>query len=512
MQVNIGSFLTKRAHLCPSLEAVVEVERGRRFSFAQLNARANRVAHFLLSKGLAPGDRIALLLKNGVECVEAYFGAAKMGAIVVPLNWRLVSAELEFILKDSGASALIYDSEFRASVESLPERETLVRTWIQAGATGTLSPGAQGYDALLQEASEEEPRLASAGDDPLFIMYTSGTTGYPKGAVHTHNSMLWASLTVNTTCDIRYQDRDLVVLPLFHIGALLPLTVVFHRGGTAVVMRSFSAERVPQVIQEERITTMWTVSTALQFMLSHFERRQTTYPTLRWVVGGGEPVPVWLIERYASLGIAVIQDYGLTECGPATISSPEEARHKPASAGKAYFHTEVRVVDDAGHDLPPGHRGQILVRGPHLMQAYWNRPQDTARSLRHGWLCTGDLGSLDADGCLYLQGRKTDMIISGGENIYPAELENLLLAHPQIKEAAVIGQPSAKWGESPAAIVVLKDGATVSAEEVMTYCRGKVAAYKIPRVVEFVEEIPRTPTGKAQKHLLRARFPGPAPQ
>jgi acyl-CoA synthetase (AMP-forming)/AMP-acid ligase II len=277
-------------------------------------------------------------------------------------------------------------------------------------------------------------------------------------------------------------------------------------------MRSFDVVRIFPAIEQERITATFAVPTMLQRMIDYPERKKYDCSSLRWILVGAGVVPRALIDRYSTLGTVILQDYGLTESlGPATIISPEEVTKKPDSAGKACFHTEVRIVDEQGKDVPPNQGGEVIIRSPHNMRGYWNLPEATAEVLRDGWLYTGDLGSKDEDGCLYVHGRKKDLIISGGENIYPLEIENVLLGHPRIREVAVIGQPSAKWGESPAAIVVVKDGETLSVEEVIAYCRGKMAGYKVPRAVEFVEEIPRSGTGKAQKNLLRARFPSPAP-
>ncbi len=515
MLQNVGMLLAKRARLNPKREAVVDVESARRVTYEELNAGANRVANALVSIGVGPGDRVAVLLRNRMEFVELYFAVAKIGAVLVLLNWRLLPDELEFMLRDSGSSVLVYDSDFDAAAAALQGqgRNLDVRRWIRVGDAGSCPKFAEDHHSLLQQESDEEPRIGVTGDDLLFIMYTSGTTGLPKGAMLAHKAMIWASITWNMTVDLRVRDRFQVFLPLFHVGGLLPLTLVFHRGGTVVMHQSFDAASVVETIEREKITTTLAVPTMLQFMVPLLERGDHDYASLRWIVVGGGPVPVPLLQRYTRLGIAVIQDYGLTEaCGPATILSPEEAVAKAGSCGKPCFHTDVRVVDDAGRDVDPGQMGEVIVGGDHLMTGYWGRPEATAEALRDGWLYTGDLGILDEDGYLSIRGRKTDMIISGGENIYPAEIENVLLGHPKVKDVALIAQPSAVWCESPAAIVVPEVGATLEAEEIVAYCRANVAGYKVPRVVEFVDEIPRTSTGKIQKHLLRERFPGQAPE
>jgi O-succinylbenzoate-CoA ligase len=511
---NVGLFLSKRAHLSPGVEAWVEVESGRRFRYAELNARSNRTAALLRARGVRPGDRVALLLMNSAEFIESFFAIAKLGAINVPLNWRLVTPELAFILKDSGATTLIYAGEFARQVEELHAlggEGTSVREWIHVGAPETRAAFAQSYAELQDAASADEPEIGARGDAPLYIMYTSGTTGLPKGAVHTHDTSIWAAITIDTTADFRFRDRYLVALPLFHVGALTPCTVAVHKGVTSVVMRAFDPVRAWQAIEREKVTVALAVPAMLNFMYQVPDRDGYERSQLRWCMSGAAPVPVTLIEAYARLGIEIHQVYGLTEsCGPACLIGPDEALAKAGSTGKAFFHTEVRVVDEQGRPVQPGQMGEVLVRGPHVMKGYWNRPEATAEAIRDGWLHTGDLATVDKEGFVYIQDRIKDMVISGGENVYPAEIENVILACPGVRDAAVIGQPSEKWGESPVAIVVRSD-AGLSERVVLDHCQGKLARYKQPVRVEFVDEIPRNPSGKILKRILRDRFPGPAP-
>jgi O-succinylbenzoate-CoA ligase len=512
---NVGLLLAKRAALSPRLEALVEVERERRFTYAELNARCNRAADVFRGLGVRPGERVALLLMNGVEFVESFFALAKLGAVVVPLNWRLVPDELAFILKDSGARVLVYDGEFQSCVRDLQRRggdATAVRDWIHVGGDDTRDAFARSWTALLERASDAEPEVGAADGDPLYIMYTSGTTGLPKGAVHTHASVMWASFTIGMTADVRYRDRYVIVLPLFHVGALTPAMGNVHRGMTSILMRAFDPVRMFETIARERVTTLLAVPAMLNFMLQVPGQEHHDTSTLRWIMSGAAPVPVTLIEAYARRGIEIHQVYGLTEsCGPACLISPEEAIAKAGSTGKAFFHTDVRVIDERGHDIPAGGVGEVLVRGAHVMQGYWNRPEATAETIRDGWLHTGDLATVDAEGYVYIQDRKKDMIISGGENIYPAEIENVILSHPLVRDVAVIGQASAKWGESPLAVVV-RGETGLTPEMVIEHCRGKLARYKQPKAVRFVDEIPRNPAGKILKRILRDRFPDPAPE
>jgi O-succinylbenzoate-CoA ligase len=513
MRNNIGLLLTKRAALSPTMDGIVEVERQRRFTFPAANARSNRVANALRAVGVRKGDRVGLLLMNGVEFAESFFAIAKIGAIVVPLNWRLVGDELAFILGDSGATVLIYDSEFRAVVADLEGRgpaTTAVRHWFEVGPGDGRAAFAGGYDETLAASSDAEPAIGASDDDELYVMYTSGTTGLPKGVVHTHASALWAGFTVALTADVRYRDRYAIVLPLFHVGALTPLMGNVHRGMTSILMRAFDPVRMYETIARERVSVLLAVPAMLNFMLQVPDLGKYDCSSLRWIMSGAAPVPVTLIESYANRGIEVHQVYGLTEsCGPACLINPEDAIAKAGSTGKPFFHTEVRIVDEQGRDVPPGGAGEVLVRGAHVMKGYWNRPDATAETIRDGWLHTGDIATIDADGFIYIADRKKDMIISGGENIYPAEIENVILSHPQVREVAVIGQTSAKWGESPLAIVVKNDPA-LTESDVLEWSRGKLAGYKRPKAVRFVDEIPRNPAGKILKRVLRERFPEPA--
>lgn len=514
MQNNIGSLVTKRAELTPNKEAYVDTATGLRLTFSQLNERVNRVANALGQMGIGKGDRVAILQMNSIEFVEAFFATAKLGAIVVPLNWRLVADELEFILKDSGSVVLLFGSEFNALVSDLAGRGDAVdvRHWLFSGPADQQPEFALDYAGTRDAASDSEPALGGAEEDELYIMYTSGTTGLPKGVVHTHNTAMWASITGTATISFREDDRYLLSLPLFHVGALNPLTNAVYTGITCVVMRAFDPVQTWELIQSEKITTLLAVPAMLNFMLQVLEQGKYDYSSVRWCMSGAAPVPKTMIETYAKLGIDILQVYGLTEtCGPACLISADDAIVKAGSTGKAFFHTSVRIVDEDMNDVGANEPGEVLVAGKHIMKEYWNRPDATRETLVDGWLRTGDVAEFDDEGYVYIRDRVKDMIISGGENIYPAEIENVLLSHEQITDAAVIGQPSEKWGESPFAVIVSKrEGLT--AEDVVAFCKGKVAPFKIPKGAGFVDEIPRNPTGKILKRVLREQFPGPAGQ
>mgnify|MGYP006268201051 CR=1 FL=1 len=508
MNVNIGQLLTKRAYVNPDLEALYDVSAGKRFDFAQLNGYVNKVTH-AIAPAVRKGDRVALLMMNSHEFVAAFFAIAKAGGVVVPLNWRLVPDELEFILKDSGTTMLFYGEEFLPAVTDLQSRgdRTDVAHWIHVGDPSTTPPFAREFHSLIATEPESEPTVTAFNDDLLYIMYTSGTTGLPKGVMHSHNTQFAALLTLNATADFSIGDRYLNPMPLFHVGSLTPAIVTTYRGLSMVLMRSFDPSAAWDLVKSERITNALLVPAMLQAMRVTFDAAKHDKSSVRWFLSGAAPVPVNLINQYAEMGIEIHQVYGLTEtCGPACQTTPDIAIRKAGSTGRSYFHTEVRVVRPDGTECDDNESGEIVIQGDHIMIGYWNRPDATAEAIRYGWFHSGDMGIRDAEGFIYIQDRLKDMIITGGENVYPAEIENVLLGCPGVADAAVIGVPSEKWGESPIAIIVRKDD-SADEKSIIEHCTGKLARYKMPVAVRYVDAIPRNASGKILKRDLRLQFP-----
>jgi acyl-CoA synthetase (AMP-forming)/AMP-acid ligase II len=509
---NIGSHLTKRSKISSNKEAFVEFEKQRRFTFLALNRRCNKTANALLGLGVKPGDRVATLCKNGIEFVESYFALAKIGAVMVPVNWRLVANEANYILTDAGATVLLFDTVFNELVGQVKDTNSAIEHYVSIGSS---SPSyASDYDELADQAGDSEPAIGGGDDDLLFIMYTSGTTGHPKGVMHSHNNMLWAEFTSLVTSDMQNDDRFLMPMPMFHVGTLIPVSQLVHRGATGVIMRELDLPEMFKAIEQEKITITMSVPALLQFMLMTPEFEKTDMSSIRWIATGAAPVPVSLLKEYEALGIMIYQAYGLTEsCGPGTLLLPGDGEGKVGSCGKPQMHTEARVVRDHGEDVAADGEeiGELVLSGKHMMLGYWNNPKATSEALKDGWLYTGDLCSIDADGFITIRDRKKDMIISGGENIYPAELENILAACSEVQEAAVIGVKSAKWGETPLAIVVAAPGQHPTIESLIVYCKENVAGYKVPQLFEFVDSLPRNPSGKLLKPLLREKFSAPAP-
>ncbi|MCZ7533553.1 MAG: long-chain fatty acid--CoA ligase [Acidimicrobiia bacterium] len=515
MRTNIGSFLAKRARLDPAKVGLVF--EGREITYAEWNAQANRVANACVGLGVRPGDRVGLLMGNSPAFLDCFFGLAKIGAIIVPLNWRLAAPEIAVVAGDAEISTLVYGPEHTAAVEAMLD-DVSIPTRIAVGdhVPGDHVPGDHvhgdhvrdgdhSYEALLAESASEEPTIHGGEDDPIVIMFTAGTTGRAKGAVLTHNNLFYDSCTVTFSLDWRRGDRVLVALPLFHIGALIYAVINIHVGATTVLMESFDPAGFLTTIQGQQINSFLAVPAMLNFMLQVPTIEEADVSSVRWALCGTAPVPVPLIEAWANRGIAIQQVYGLTECtGGAAVLASERALEKAGSTGLPMFHTDIRIVDQQGDDVAPDEVGEIIISGPHVMVEYWRDPVSTTATLEDGWLRTGDLGRFDDEGYLYVVERKKDMIISGGENIYPAEVENVLAAMPNIAEVTVIGVPDPEWGEAVCVVARPTEGHTLTLDEVVAYCQGKLGRYKLPRKLIITDQpLPRSPTGKVLKRVLR---------
>ncbi|MBI4765307.1 MAG: long-chain fatty acid--CoA ligase [Deltaproteobacteria bacterium] len=501
MKINIGELLTKRAYLTPDREGLV-CEKVRR-TYKELNEKANRLANSMKNLGVGYGDRVALLALNEPEYYDMYFGLGKIGAILVPVNYRLAGPEIQFIISDCSAKVFVFGKEYKEIVDSI--RNEIPSTDLIAISDEPIG-WAKSYEGLLNGASAEEPEIMGGDDDTLTILYTSGTTGRPKGAELTNKYYFWTSINLSSTLGVDIGTTSLVALPLFHIGALASPPWIVHTGGKAVLLRTLDPQRFLELLSEEKVSGFGSVPALLDILkwVPNFEKYD--WSSVRTILVYAAPVPVTLIKEYAAVGIKVRQLYGLTEGNTATVLDPENALSKVGSCGKAFFHAEIRVVDEEGKDVEPEVKGEVLLRAPNIMKGYWNRPQDTAATIKDGWLYTGDIGKMDEEGFLYILDRKKDMIISGGENIYPAEIEDYLLHHPKIADVGVIGYAHEKWGEAVKAVVVVKPGETLTEKELIEWCQGKIGRFKIPKSVVFTDTIPRTPTGKILKRVLREQF------
>ncbi len=500
--MNIGDWIRKWNDLSPLKVAVID--NGHEFTYRELNRRCNKLANFLLQRGISKGERVGVLLYNRHEYLEIYFALAKIGAVLVPLNWRMAPLEIAYILQDCGATYLFFGEEFLDTVLYIRDSVETVIRYISLAQEEI--PWAENYSKAKECSSNEpigfiEPDL----EDPHLILYTSGTTGFPKGAVLTNRKTFFNALNANIFYRLTPEDIFLVSRPLFHSGGLLvDSTPALYRGAMVIYKRRFSPHEYLETIEKYQVTIMETSATFLNFVLKECDLSAYNLNSLKSYYTGGERVSTALLKEYHERGIPLSQIFGMTETSIVTWLSIDDAVRKRGSVGKPVLHGEVRIVNREMQPVSPGETGEVVVRGPILMLGYWNKPEVTREVVKNGWFHTGDLATIDDEGFIYIIDREKDMFISGGENVYPAEIEKLLLTHPKILEVAVYGVPDEKWGEVGKASIILKEK-VMSTSEVVEFLCGKIGKFKIPKYVEFVDDLPRTATGKIKKYLLTQR-------
>lgn len=501
-------------HAREQSDATFAVFEDRTLTWGEALRETHQIANALIRSGLRPGQRAGVLAKNCIEYVLFYYAAAKCGVVPVPLNYRLAPPEWAGILDDAGATFLLARGELAGSVAPLRHALPTITTWVALDAPAP--EGWIGFDDWLQGAGDAAPAHTADPGDALYQMYTSGTTGRPKGVVQTHAAVCANVDQLNVIVQVTSRDRFLIVAPLYHAAAGINLFIVVRQGGTVVIMEEFDPTAVVHALAERHITATVLVPAMIQACLVMVpEVASLDYTQLRYIAYGASPIAIeTLTHAMKVFACDFAQGYGMTET-TAVVTALTSADHRRAltgepglllSCGKPLPGTEIRIVDANDDDVPAGEIGEIIARGPQLMQGYWNRPEATEQALAGGWLHTGDAGRLDAEGFLYIEDRVKDMIISGAENIYPREVENTLFEHPAVADAAVIGVPDEKWGETVKAVVVLRDGQNVEAEELITFCRNKIAHFKCPHSVDFVAELPRNPSGKVLKKDLREPY------
>jgi len=492
----------------PDKPAVVDLASGRQFTYAQFDARISRLAAHLRDRlGITRGERVAVLAMNTTDTLEVQFACGRLGAVFLPLNTRLTVPELHYIVGDAAPRLLIHDAE-------LAELARSVAKLCKVSSLLLLGPGGS-YEAAIAAAKPLDRPESVTLDDISTIMYTSGTTGQPKGAIITHGMTFWNCVNLGGPAYVSPSTVQLTVLPLFHTGGLNCYTnPVLHAGGTVLIMRAFDPGLALAVISDPqyRVNQFFGVPSIYQFMAQHPSFATSDFSRL--VIGGvgGAPMPVPLLKVWEERGVALQQGYGMTETSPAVLMlDREDARRKAGSSGKPVLHTEVRIVRPDGADADVGELGELWVKGPNITPGYWNRPDANASSFTDGWLHTGDAARIDEEGFYYIVDRWKDMYISGGENVYPAEVENVLHQLDAIAEAAVIGIASEQWGETGMAIIAVKPGRAITEAEINAHCAANLARFKRPHLIKFVDALPRNATGKIHKPTLRKDFASPAP-
>ncbi len=506
LRMNLGDWLGRRAQLSPERVALYDAQNGMRpISYGAWNTAATRTAALLRRLGVTRGERVAVLAYNSVAFLDIWFACAKLGAIMQPLNWRLTEAELAGLIADATPVLFVYGPEFAATTTSLRTEAVSVRHWLALDPTTAADPADPTIDQR-ETCLEPLPPIELGWDDPWVICYTGGTTGLPKGAVLTHGNITFNAVNTVASWGLDANDTAILNTPLFHTGGLnvftAPLVLV---GGTSVVCRGFDADQVFDLIAEGRVTIFFGVPTIFIALQQHPRWAEADFSRLKLVISGGAPCPLPIFEQFWQRGVDFKTGYGLTEAGPNTFwLPPADVRRKPGAVGFPLFFIEVQVVDAHGQPCAPDQIGELWIRGPHVCRGYWGRPEETDRAITpEGWLHTGDLAYHDAEGYYTIVGRLKDVIISGGENIYPAEVESALAGHAAVAEVALITAPDPRWGEVGWAVVVPRPDLPLEPDDLLAFATTRLARYKLPRrVIVRAETLPKTAAGKIDKQAL----------
>lgn len=494
MSFDLFDFSAKRAEMAPHTLAMEELVSGKRVTYAELNTRAGRAAAVMAQHGVTKGERVAVLCRNRIAFFELLFACGKLGAIMVPLNWRMPALELAPLIEDCSPRLLFYGEEDAETAHDLTH-QGLIKIGLD-----------EDYERHLAQNDAHPGRLKWPGDECWYLLYTSGTTGTPKAVIQTYGMALANYVNIGQAIALQPGDVTLNFLPLFHTAGInLHTLPTLMAGGEVLILPGFDADQMIDLLAQGRLDTFFGVPAVYQQLSLHDRFKDVDLSSIRSWACGGAPLPDALVKIYQARDIRVCNGFGMTETGPtAFLVDPENAWKRIGSVGKAQFLTRVRLVDGDGNDVPQGEAGEIWMAGPGITPGYWNRPAATKQAFSaDGWLKSGDLGRMDEDGYLYIVGRIKDMFISGGENVYPAEVENLLAHHPAVLEAAVVGVTDERWGEIGRAFLMLKPGERAPDEDTLrAYCRAHLAAYKVPKSFVIVDDFPRTAAGKIQKHLI----------
>jgi long-chain acyl-CoA synthetase len=507
--MSLGDIILRNARIFP--DKVAYMSDTQKITFSQFNDRINRLYSYLQKKGLKKGSRVAILSYTRPEYMEVFGVAEKGGLITVPINWRLKGKELAYQFNNSGAEVLIVQSPFIDTIKEI-QSEIEVKHYV---CIGDKPEGMENYEEVLSQNMPVEPDVEIKDDDIVYIIYTSGTTGVPNGAMITHGGQKECSRSMAIEVGIRRVEKHLEGMMLFHIGPRSFLFPIFHRGCTNYLVERFDAKRFMEIIEKERITTTELVPTQIAMILDLPDLEKYDTSSLHTIFYAGMPMSVPVLRRgIERFGTVFVQGFGQTETGPLITCFCREY-HDPygdakslnrlSSCGQPAIDVDVKIVDEHGGELGVNEVGEIMAKHAWLMKGYWNKPELTAQTMEDGWVHTGDMGYMDEEGFLFIVDRKKDMIISGGENIYPREIEEVLYGHPAVLEAAVIGAPNDTWGEEVKAFIALKRGLVASEEEIIGFCKDKLAAYKKPKSIEFMDELPKTGSGKIFKKVLKEK-------
>lgn len=498
--MNLSNWIERQADFVPERCAIRFA--GEDLSYAQLAQNVNQLADSLVNQlDVGRGDRVAYLGLNTPEILVLLFACARIGAVLLPLNWRLAGPEHVYMLRQAEPRALFVTPEFVEHVEELsPDIGSFVLI-----AHGNTRDGWVSYDALVAQGSTTfQADGGTRSEDPVLLCYTSGTTGKPKGALLSNNALTWNAVNATHMHDLTSEDVILTVLPMFHVGGLDIQTLpALHAGATVVIHDRFQVEAFFDAVEQDGITLTLLVPTVVHMLINDPRWETADLSNLRMIGVGSTIVPEQLIRTVGARGVPLVQVYGSTETAPIAAYMPvPDIAERPASTGKAAMHCEIRLVDEDGSDVPVGEKGEILVRGPNVMTEYWKDPEATRAAFTNGWFHTGDIAHYDSDGFLYVDGRIKDMIICGGENVYPAAVESVLGECTDVSEVAVVGRPDDHWGEVVVAVVVPKSK-NRDAEKILGFCEGRIAHFETPREVIFVDKLPRNAMGKVEKEVLR---------
>jgi len=491
---------SKWALYSPEKIAFKEYETGKTLTFGELDRLANRLAHrFATEYRIKKGDRVAVLAENCLEYIVLFCTAQKTGCILVPLNYRLSPAEIDFLLRDAKPKLVIGESKFQTQLKQAAYYRKIQHHWTLE-ALGSFC-----NKAIPTEYDADFPKLPMSESDPVFILYTSGTTGFPKGALYTRKMMFWNSINTSMSLIVNSESRTINVMPPFHTGGWNVLTTpFFHHGGYTCLLKKFESAAVLSLLQSERVTLFMGVPTMLKMLADEPAFDHADFSSLHYIIVGGEPMPVPLIEKWHEKGVLIRQGYGMTEVGPNLTSlHHNDAMRKRGSIGRPNFYVEIKIVDEQGRDCAPNQPGELMLRGPMVTSGYWRNRQATQKALEGGWFHTGDLVRQDEEQYIYVVDRIKNMFISGGENVYPAEIERVIVTHPAVAEASVIAIPDEKWGETGRAFVVLHPGKQMTETALMEYCSTQLARFKIPKSVVFLDALPKNDTGKINRLVLK---------